>query len=45
MYSDSGLYYAPSNGPIEVYRDYIETLPLQDGPEVFGLHENANISY
>jgi len=45
MFSDSGLYYAPSFGPIEVYRDYIETLPLLDGPEVFGLHENANISY
>ena len=45
MYSDSGLYYCPSFGSIETYRDYIETLPLQDGPEVFGLHENANISY
>jgi dynein heavy chain, axonemal len=45
LYSPSGLYYAPSNGPIEVYREYIESLPMQDAPEVFGLHENANISY
>jgi len=45
LYSPSGLYYAPSNGPIEVYREYIEGLPMQDSPEVFGLHENANISY
>jgi len=45
MYSDSGLYYAPSFGNIDVYRDYIETLPLQDMPEVFGLHNNANIVY
>jgi dynein heavy chain, axonemal len=45
MYSDSGIYYAPSFGNIQSYRDYINTLPLQDGPEVFGLHENANINY
>lgn len=45
MYSDSGLYYCPTFGNIEHYREYIDTLPLQDVPEVFGLHENANISY
>jgi dynein heavy chain len=44
-YSDSGSYYAPAFGNVQSYRDYIETLPLQDGPEVFGLHEHANISY
>jgi dynein heavy chain len=44
-YSDSGMYYCPTFGTIEHYREYIETLPLQDGPEIFGLHENANISY
>lgn len=44
-YSDSGNYYAPTFGNLQSYRDYIETLPIQDGPEVFGLHENANISY
>jgi len=45
MYSDSGLYYAPAFGDLQSYKNYIEGLPLQDGPEVFGLHENANISY
>lgn len=45
LYSQSGLYYAPTNGSIDVYREYIENLPLADKPEVFGLHENANISY
>ena len=24
------------------YRDYIEGMPAQDPPEVFGMHENAN---
>jgi len=47
LYSDSGLYFCPpvGDGGIDVFRNYIETFPLQDGPEVFGLHENANISY
>lgn len=26
------------------YLDYIKTLPLNDDPELFGLHDNANIS-
>jgi len=25
--------------------DYIDGLPLNDSPEVFGLHDNAEISY
>lgn len=45
MYSDSGKYYAPAFGDLDSYRNYIDGLPIQDGPEVFGLHENANISY
>lgn len=45
VYSDSGKYYAPSYGSIESYKTYIDGLPLQDSPEVFGLHENADISY
>jgi len=44
-FSDSGLYYAPSDGNLETYLDYIETFPLNDSPEIFGLHENANINY
>lgn len=45
MFSESGTYYAPPFGTSQSYIDYIETLPLQDGPEVFGLHDNANINY
>lgn len=44
-FSPSGIYYAPSDGKIEVYRDYIENFPLNADPEVFGMHGNANISY
>ena len=44
-FSDSGIYLAPTNGPIETYREYIDSLPLIDNPEVFGLHENANITF
>ena len=44
-FSTSGAYYAPEDGVVDVYRDYIDTLPLIDNPEVFGLNENANITY
>jgi dynein heavy chain len=44
-FSESGIYYAPTNGPIEGYKEYIESLPLVLNPEVFGMHENANITY
>jgi dynein heavy chain len=44
-FTPSGLYFAPEDGKVEIYRDYIEKLPLNDPPEVFGLHENANINY
>ena len=44
-YYDDGIYYAPPHGSAKSYRDYIETLPLVDMPNVFGLHANANISY
>ena len=44
-FSDSGIYYAPAYGAIETYRAYIDEMPLIDSPEVFGLHENANITY
>jgi dynein heavy chain len=44
-YTPSGLYYAPADGKADVYRDYIDNLPMVDSPEIFGLHENANINY
>ena len=44
-FSDSGLYFAPTNGTIDNYIEYIDSLPLVENPEVFGLHENANITF
>ncbi|XP_035829687.1 dynein heavy chain 10, axonemal isoform X2 [Aplysia californica] len=38
-------YFIPEDGPRDVYVDYIESLPLANTPEVFGLHPNAEIGY
>jgi len=38
-------YIPPVNPEIDVYRKYIEQLPLVDDPEVFGLHANADLAY
>lgn len=42
--SPSGVYYIPPNGVLEDYKEYIRNLPLNDLTEVFGLHDNAEIS-
>ncbi|XP_032895202.1 dynein heavy chain 3, axonemal-like [Amblyraja radiata] len=42
-FSPSGTYFSPLTGSYEGYLDYIKQLPLNADPEVFGLHENANI--
>ena len=43
--SCSGNYYSPEADSIKVYRDFIDALPYDDDPEVFGMHENANIAF
>ena len=50
-FSTSSLYFVPEfnsslspGGEISNYLEYIASLPLNDDPEVFGLHDNANIS-
>lgn len=43
-FSPSGIYYAPKEGSLDTYLSYIENLPLNDPPEIFGLHDNANIT-
>lgn len=43
-FSQSGTYYCPSHGPYETYLEYVRSLPLNPHPEVFGLHENADIT-
>lgn len=41
---DATSYYAPPFGPQSSYVEYIQSLPLQQPPCIFGLHENANIT-
>lgn len=43
--SGSGIYYVPPTDQVDQIRDYIESLPTFDDPEVFGMHENANITF
>jgi len=42
-FSPSGIYYCPTFGPFESYVDYIRSLPINQFPEAFGLHANANL--
>uniref|UniRef100_A0A8D2QAY1 Dynein axonemal heavy chain 3 n=1 Tax=Zonotrichia albicollis TaxID=44394 RepID=A0A8D2QAY1_ZONAL len=44
MLSAAGDYYIPPHGPYESYIEYIRSLPITTHPEVFGLHENADIT-
>ena len=43
-FSKSGLYYSVDANSQEDYLAYIRELPLNPNPEVFGLHENAEIT-
>ena len=48
LYSESGIYYCPESvtcSSLATYRSFIEELPLTEEPEIFGMHENANIPY
>ena len=44
-YSASGVYFPPSQPSVKGYVEYVETLPFQDDPEIFGMHDNANLAY
>lgn len=43
-FSVSGTYYAPVKGGLNSYVEYIKSLPFSEGPELFGLHDNADIT-
>ncbi|CAH0547855.1 unnamed protein product [Brassicogethes aeneus] len=45
VYSKSGTYFCPQLETLQEYRDFIEGLPIMEEPEIFGMHENANIAY
>ncbi|KAK3507623.1 hypothetical protein QTP70_031174 [Hemibagrus guttatus] len=44
-YSGSGIYFAPESDSLSEYHSYIENLPIIDDPEIFGMHENANLAF
>ncbi|CAI9736985.1 dynein axonemal heavy chain 6-like [Octopus vulgaris] len=44
-YSASGIYYSPAYKTLDEYLGYIEEFPQIDHPEIFGLHENANVAF
>jgi len=35
----------PALGDYDAYHDYFKSLPINDTPEVYGLHDNASISF
>lgn len=43
-FSESGIYYAPPFTNKEGYMEFIRNLPINQAPEAFGLHANANLS-
>jgi len=43
--SESGKYYIPPDGPLSSYVEFIKSeMPINDLTEVFGLHDNADIT-
>ena len=44
-FSPSGTYFVPKHNSISEINDYIDGLPYEDTPEVFGMQENANLTY
>ncbi|RZC39366.1 dynein heavy chain 6, axonemal, partial [Asbolus verrucosus] len=41
----SGVYYCPTFEKLEEYQEFVDSLPILEEPEIFGMHENANIAY
>jgi dynein heavy chain len=44
-YSASGKYYSPAVVSLKEFIEYVESLPFQDNPEIFGMHDNADLAY
>ncbi|XP_063710592.1 dynein axonemal heavy chain 3-like [Symsagittifera roscoffensis] len=43
-FSQSGVYYCPDDNGHQSFVDYVTELPIIPNPEVFGLHDNADIT-
>jgi dynein heavy chain len=44
-FSVSGIYYSAKEADLQTYRNYIISFPESESPEVFGMHDNANITF
>lgn len=44
-FSESEIYNTPKLGDLDHYRNVIEKFPEYELPEVFGMHDNANITF
>ncbi|KAL2609519.1 hypothetical protein R1flu_028092 [Riccia fluitans] len=44
-FTSTGLYKSPPEGPHSSYVEYIKSFPTAEGPDLFGMHENANLTY
>jgi len=44
-FSPSGKYRVPEHSTTEQVLAYIDQLPENDAPEIFGMHNNANVTY
>ena len=42
---DGALFQSETEHFLSFYKNYIESLPLTDEPEIFGMHENANLAF
>lgn len=44
-FSPSGTYRVPPHTKAHEVETYIDSLPNEDAPEIFGMHKNANLTY
>lgn len=44
-FTDSGTYFIPDLTTLEEFREFTDTIPATEDPEIFGLNQNANIIY
>jgi hypothetical protein len=43
-FSENVMYYAPANASLLAHQSYIRSLPMNDTPSLFGLHDNASVA-
>ena len=44
-FSESELYFIPKLGTVAEYLQYVNSLPIVDETQIFGMHENANTDF